>query len=46
MLKDILKMDYGELNNLVKSVNLEKQDSIILALDLGEEEIEKIKNII
>ncbi|MEK7634733.1 MAG: penicillin-binding transpeptidase domain-containing protein [Patescibacteria group bacterium] len=43
MLKDILKMDYGELNNLVKSVNLEKQDSIILALDLGEEEIEKIK---
>src|SRR3989344_7177232 len=43
MLKDVLKIDYGELDGLVKSVNLEKQDSITLALDLGEEEIEKIK---
>lgn len=43
MLKDILKMDYGELDSLVKSINLEKQDSITLALDLGEEEILKIK---
>ena len=43
MLKDILKMDYEELDSLIGSVDLEKQDSITLALNLREEEIEKIK---
>ena len=43
--ESILGLPAGHLENLIKNVDLEKQDSIVLAKNLTIEEVIKIKNL-
>ncbi len=44
-LHKILGVEIGEMENLVRSVNLESRDFITLAVDISKEQAEQIKNL-